>query len=140
VAEDVQEAKARWASTRSHAVGRAALKSAGAPVSAWLEALRERSKADADFRSAILDRDQLLELVEDGKAKVEHRVGAAVLLAEKEGAAAREPIRIAAEASANPKLRIALASIAQDEADEQAIQEAIAEERAAARTRPPGSE
>lgn len=129
VLREVLEAKARWARERSPVAGLAALDRAGAPVGAWLDALHGRARGEADFRHAVLDRDRLLELVAGGAATAEHRVGAAVVLAAKEGAAARAQIRVAAEATANPKLRVALASIARDAIDERAIEEALAEER-----------
>lgn len=133
IAREILEAKARWAKERSPVVGLATLASAGAPVGAWLEALRGRAKDDADYRNTALGREQLLELIENGAATAEHRVGAAVLLAAKDGVPARERIRIAAESTANPKLRIALTSIADDAVEEQAIEDALHEERAVAR-------
>jgi hypothetical protein len=133
VVKEILDTKARWEQERSPVVGLATLDNAGAPVGAWIEALRSRAKNDADYRNAALGRDQLLELIENGTATAEHRVGAAVLLAAKEGGPARERIRIAAETTANPKLRVALTAIADDAVEEEAIEEALREERATLR-------
>jgi hypothetical protein len=129
-AEDILAAKQRWSRARSPVAGLASLESTGARIGDWLASVRALAAADDDYRKATLGRDQLLELLEDGAARAEHRVGAAMLLAAREGVEARQRIRIAADATANPKLRVALTSIAEDAVEEDAIESAIAEERA----------
>jgi hypothetical protein len=132
VAEAISAAKAAWSADRPPVPGLGALENVGESVSAWITSLRNLAEADTSYRTTTLTEDQLAEIVDDGAARPVHRVAAAVVLATKDRHAGRDRIRIAAEATANPKLRIALTSIANDEIEDSALEEAIAEERAQA--------
>jgi hypothetical protein len=68
-------------------------------------------------------------------ASAERRIGAALALAATGDDAQRERVRIAASACASPRMRIALERIAGGDADDQAVDEALATEaEQAART------
>ena len=69
----------------------------------------------------------LLALRTDGSA--ERRIGAALALARSGDPEAPTRIRVAARASADPRLRIALESVAAGEVVAAAVEEALAEER-----------
>jgi hypothetical protein len=67
-------------------------------------------------------------VLEDAEATVENRVGAALALTEGEDADARPRIRIAADACANDRVRVALTSLAEGDGDEEALEEALRED------------
>jgi hypothetical protein len=100
------------------------------PVADWLRALG--SEDEGDFRHAPVRLDDLRELVAS-HASAHARIGAAFALAKRGSEEERAHIRVAAQALAAPKLRVALETIA-DEPDDpsvvQAIQEAEAEAEA----------
>lgn len=112
------------------AEGRAAtaLEKANAPVSTWLEGLRELARRGSDYRSGALAPDQLAEIVADPKAPLDVRVGAAVVLAEGGDDDARSRVRVAADAAASPRLRIALESVASGAPNEDAVEAALQSE------------
>jgi hypothetical protein len=129
VVDRIQEAFAAWSATTASTAGIAQLESAGAPVREWLTSLRKVATEEADYRHSPLTHEELLDLIENPTASAEHRVGAAVVLATKGDDHARDRIRIAAEATANPRLRVALTSVAQQDLEEEAIEEVVAAER-----------
>lgn len=90
-------------------------------VKAWRsDLLRIR---DVSYREAATPDDELLKLVEDGAAPEDARAAAAVLLRGNESLAPR--VRIAAQAVASPRLRIALERAADKRASDHAIDEAL---------------
>ena len=103
----------------------------GRALGDWRAALQTILEQQGSYRETPLTRDQLFEVLESAAAPVERRLGAAISLAaaSEEGVARR--IRIAAEASANPRVRIALAKVAEGGIDDGAIDAAIAEDEAA---------
>lgn len=101
-------------------------------VTAWLTTLKRLAQAADVYRAATLTEDRLLELVADARAKVAHRIGAAVVLAERGDPRGLERVRLAADASASPRVRLALETVANQDLDEQAIAEALADEAAEA--------
>jgi hypothetical protein len=110
-----------------------ALERASAPVGSWLESLRQLARKGNDYRTASLDTDRLAELVADPKAAPDVRVGAAVVLAERGDENARTRVRVAADAVASPRLRIALESVAAGATDEEAVAVALEGEEEASR-------
>ncbi|MEJ7731893.1 MAG: hypothetical protein WKG00_22120 [Polyangiaceae bacterium] len=90
--------------------------------------------AGGGFRSAAISAEDLQEVLDDPGASGEQKLGAALALRGAGGAMDRERVRIAAVASARPKLRVALEKVATEEEEpDQAIAEALAESDAEAR-------
>jgi hypothetical protein len=106
-----------------------ALDRSGRPVDEWRHAVQALLGAGAGYRRAAIEADALLGVVEDGAARPERRVAAAVALAAQADAGARRRVRVAAEACVSAKLRIAITQAADGEIDEDAL--AAAEEEAA---------
>jgi hypothetical protein len=95
---------------------------------AWVTALRQLgSGASADARSAAVPLDALLGLIEDGSAAAIDRVSAAVAALPYADDETRRRIRLAADSSASPKLRVALDRVEREQADEAAIAETLVE-------------
>jgi hypothetical protein len=107
----------------------AALDRSGRPVDEWRRAVEALIREGTGYRRAGIEADDLLLVVEDGAARPERRVAAAVALASRGDPAARRRVRVAAEACVSPKLRIAIAQAAEGDIDEDAL--AAAEEEAA---------
>lgn len=98
---------------------------------AWLDHLRALGTgAAATLRSADVDLDALWTVVDDPKAKTSLRIAAAVALAGRAEEGVVERLRVATEASASPRLRVAIdaAGKGDDAALEAALAEEIAEE------------
>jgi len=93
-----------------------ALDRAGRTIAEWTEAVRRLPNAGS-FRQAALDIEDLEKVVADPKAPIERRVGAALAL--------RDPakVRVAAEQSADPKVRVALEATLEE--DEDVIERAL---------------
>jgi hypothetical protein len=92
----------------------------------WLEALRAiGSGAAADHRTAPLPSDVLWRLVEDPRIAPEARAGAAVALRGSLDAAGKERLRIAAETTELPRLRVAIETAV--DGDEPEMEQALAE-------------
>jgi hypothetical protein len=95
------------------------------PIAAWREQLRRLSTGSEGYRAASVALADVQEALDNAAAPVERRIGAALALAGGGDPEARARIRVAAEASAEPKLRIALESIAAGEEDDAAVEEAL---------------
>jgi hypothetical protein len=102
----------------------------GRPTSTWLEALRDVGRQQPDYRRAQLTSEQLDALLTNGSTSAERRLGAAVVLAARGEPDAKRRIRIASEASADPTISKALLAVAEGEAEEAAIAEAIEAQKA----------
>ncbi|HEY8074764.1 MAG TPA: hypothetical protein VIF62_11655 [Labilithrix sp.] len=100
----------------------------------WLEALRKLGAGEGGYREAALREDDLWRVVEDPGAPADARAGAAMVLKNTLDDAGRARVRVAAEATASPKLRVALesATAGADERLEEALAELGEEERASA--------
>ncbi len=96
----------------------------GDPIDRWRERLRGVLEASSGYREAAIDEDQLAAVVEDPEATPGLRVGAAVALAGSSSPAARERVRIASQAQAEPQLASLLARAAEGDVDEAALAEA----------------
>ena len=98
------------------------------PMLAWVRDLRRAGAgAAADHRVAPMPTDRLLELAEDPHADPVMRANAAVALgANTESEQLRKRLRVAAQATAAPRLRVALEKAAEVD-DEAALAEALSE-------------
>ncbi len=97
----------------------------------WLDYLRAvGAGATATLRSADVDLDVLWSVLDDPRAGTAKRIAAAVALAERGGEGTPERLRVATEASASPRLRVAVeATVSHDEAALlAALEEELAEE------------
>ncbi|NUO48499.1 MAG: hypothetical protein HOV80_06550 [Polyangiaceae bacterium] len=103
----------------------AMLERGSTPVATWLESLRALARSGGGYRATALEDDRLLEIVSDPKAPLDVRVGAAVVVSERGDKDGRERVRVAAEAAASPRLRIALDGVAGGSTDEAALAEAL---------------
>lgn len=94
------------------------------PVADWVRALRALGHgANADHRTAPVEPEALLRVIEDPSAKPEKRAGAAIAYAAR-GEDARKRLRIAAESTASPEIR-AVFELAAEEADEAPVAAAL---------------
>ncbi|MBS2011869.1 MAG: hypothetical protein JST00_03185 [Deltaproteobacteria bacterium] len=94
---------------------------AGRPTSAWVRELKALSEASgAEYRSASLPTEALVRIAVDPKESEEMRMGAALALRGSPDTAARAQLREAAEASASPRVRVAL-SVASEELDDDEV-------------------
>lgn len=89
------------------------------PVLEWIRELKRVGSGVVDHRTQALPLDSLLGVVEDASASGPERAGAALAAVSAADAAAKDRVRIAAETSASPKLRIALTRIADEAGDEE---------------------
>lgn len=98
---------------------------------AWVRSLRRLGEGALDHRTAAMPTDALLRMVEDSSRGAQERVGAAVAATSSGDPEAARRVRIAAEATASPKLRIALESVSaarhDDPEAELALVEALSE-------------
>ncbi|MBK8252746.1 MAG: hypothetical protein IPK82_08775 [Polyangiaceae bacterium] len=94
----------------------------------WTEALGALLSNDSGYRNANLTREQVISVLENPAAPAERRIGAAITLAKINDGEAPLRTRIAAGASANPRVRIALEHIADGHLDEEDILLAAQEE------------
>ena len=74
----------------------------------WLSALATLRDAQGGYRDAVVRDDDLWRVVEDPSAPADARAGAAMLLRRSLDDEGKARVRVAAEATASPKLRIAL--------------------------------
>lgn len=97
----------------------------------WLRALRALGTGVVEsYRAAPVEREALLRVVEDVTARPTERAAAAVALAAQTDPETRAKIRVASETVAEPKLRVALERVLDDDeaALEAAVEELAAEE------------
>lgn len=93
----------------------------------WITALRRvGAGANADMRTAAVPLERLWKLVEDASATAASRVGAAIALSPHIDARERKRIRVAAESTASPKLRVALEKASAPEATDEELAEVLA--------------
>jgi hypothetical protein len=129
----IEEARAVYARGEGDATAaRAALARGQRTLGEWRAALAELSKRTGGYRDAALSLDDLRTLVRDTAASVEHRVAAALALAARRDTQDQAAIRTAAAQVASTHVRVALERIAQGDADEAAIEQALRDEPAAA--------
>jgi hypothetical protein len=126
VARRIREAMAEQGDGAAAAV-LARLEREGRPIQAWLDDVRALSRGAGGYRDVKLDRAELAAVVEDGAATAERRIAAAAALAGDEDGRSR--VRIAAQACADERLRIAIEEVTEEEVDPQRIEEALRSRR-----------
>lgn len=113
-------------------VARAMLERGTRSMGAWRGELASILTAAKGFRAASVNSDELAGVMDDTSATAEQRIAAAIALGAVPENRAR--IRVAAETSVSPKMRVALDALAEGEHDD-AIFEAALEEAAEAEQR-----
>lgn len=98
----------------------------GRPVAQLRRDLRAWVVGGSAFRSAVPSREELSKVLVDAAQPSGVRVGAALAL-RTIGGEETERIRIAAEASVDPRLRIAFETVSSETEDDEAIERALAE-------------
>jgi hypothetical protein len=131
----LEDARRAWLAGTADQAALARLDRRGRAPAAWRDALRALLGEASGYREGSLSREDLLRVVESPAAPVERRLGAAMALSADGACEDRARIRVAAEACANPRVRIALAQAASGEIDEAALEEALAAEQIAKRVR-----
>ncbi|NUO53144.1 MAG: hypothetical protein HOV80_30210 [Polyangiaceae bacterium] len=106
----------------------AALARGTRPVPAWVDELRSLLRRTATFRDQALAPEDAGDVLADPTATTEQRIGAAVALRALGDDSTKEGIRIAASGTAEPRLRIALEKIAEDDDAAAEIEAALADE------------
>jgi hypothetical protein len=96
----------------------------------WRRAMAELLRPVVGYREAPLGIGDLMAVAEDPGASAGRRLGAALALAGSGDVAARGRLRVAAEACANERMRIALARAADDELDDMTLERALEEAEA----------
>lgn len=86
-------------------------------LGAWRQSLRSLLE-DTGYRSQSLGKEDLLRVVEDPGQPARMRVAAAVALEPQAGPEEKRRIRVAAEACASPKMRVALEEAAEGEVED----------------------
>ena len=94
-----------------------ALRPDGNDARAWLERLRARAGRVQGFRVDAPSREELLAIVEDPKTDEEARAAAAVVIATERDDEATSRLRVAHEATASPRLRVAIEAALEGEDD-----------------------
>jgi hypothetical protein len=92
----------------------------------WVTALRGL-RSGAGYRAAAVAEEALWRVAEDPKVDASTRVGAALALRDDLDEAGRARLRGVREASASPRVRVALGAIAKDGVDEAELREAVEE-------------
>lgn len=132
IAERINEAVAAAASGDVAALNARVLARSSRPIAEWIKSLRNVLDASETFRAEAAPRpEQLFRVVEDATAEHSLRVAAALALSPHLDEAGKHRVRVAAQATAAPKLRIALeaAAGARDDSDLEEALTAIEEER-----------
>jgi hypothetical protein len=97
------------------------------PFDTWIDALKRQAHDPGAFRRAGTSPETLARIVENPAAATEQRVGAAVALSSL-GEDAKRRVRIAAQASVNEELRVALEAAADEELDDERYRAALKQE------------
>jgi hypothetical protein len=93
----------------------------GRPVAHWLRELRGLARAH-DYREAQIDAERLWRVVADPGAPPATRAGAAIALSRTMDGDTRTRLRVAADACADPKLRVALGCVAEGATDAELVE------------------
>jgi hypothetical protein len=118
--------EARRAISETAAVEASALVApAGRSATEWLTALRVAIDRPADYRSASIGVEDMWRIVEDAGATTAVRAGAAAALSKILDNQGRTRLRVAADATAVPELRVVLERSAAETPDDQALTEAL---------------
>jgi hypothetical protein len=129
--ERIEEARAAFATSHGGGTAETLVAPGGRTVARWLEDLRALASARG-YRQPRVEPEQLWRVVDDPRAPVTSRAGAAVAIAGTKDADARARLRVASEACADPRLRVALSRIAEAEMDadvEEALESLVEKQR-----------
>ncbi len=126
LATRIEDAQAAWSAGVAGAAALAPLERNGRSAADWRAAMRRLLDAPEGYRTGTVTRDALVDVVESPAAPVERRLAAAMALAHGDDGEGRTRIRVAAEACADDRVRIALRQAADGELDDRAIEEALA--------------
>jgi hypothetical protein len=111
VAGRLEEAKKVHLSGRAGEEARLLLARGSRPVSEWRGALGKLLDR-GDYRETSLDPQELYQVLSSPEEPAELRLGAALALRERAPAEVKERLRVAAQACANPRLRVAFEALA----------------------------
>jgi hypothetical protein len=111
----IREAMNAGASESGAMLALDALERQGRPFAAWRESIVQWATSMGSLRGAGIATETLLELSKDATAPASKRIGAAIALLAR-GEAHREPLRVVAESSAEPHVRVALERVLDGEA------------------------
>ncbi len=100
----------------------------------WLDELRKLARSEGNYRGMAMTRERLLEIVDDPRVTARHRLAAAFVLKERNDDEGVQRVRVAAETTASPRVRVALESIAEGRAEEAELVSAAEDEADAAET------
>lgn len=100
----------------------------GRSLANWRASVIAALRPAGGYRAPAHAPDDALRILADPRARAEQRIGAALALVGSGEKGAEEKVRIAAEACANDKLRIALSQVTGEEPDHAAIEAAFAAE------------
>jgi len=135
VAERLEEAKKVHLSGRATEEARLLLARGSRPVGEWRTALRKLLE-QGDYRESPLDPHELYQVLSSPEEPAELRLGAALALRERDPTEVKRRLRVAADACANPRLRVAFEALARGKDEEEVLMAALeAEPR---RERAPG--
>jgi hypothetical protein len=105
-------------------------------LSERLPELRQLGRVrDASYREASVPREQLWRIVEDTSLEASTRVGAAVALSADLAEPDRGRLRVVAEATASPRMRVALEEVAAETSDDERLGDVLGELEAEERGR-----
>lgn len=116
------------AARRGEHVGPELLARGARPVADWVRALRAMGEGASTLRASSMPLDALLGIVEDAAAREVDRASAALAALASKDEDARRRVRVAAETTASPKLRVALDRIGDPQAETEAEAGALLEE------------
>lgn len=134
VAERLEEARKVHLAGHAGEEARLHLARGSRPLHEWRAALRGLL-ARGDYREAPLSEDELRQVLSSPDEAAELRLGAALALQERAPAEIKARLRVAAEACANPKLRVAFEALARGKDEDEALLAALEEpERRRAQT------
>jgi hypothetical protein len=119
------DAHATWSNGNREVAATAGLERRGRSVAAWRTALSTLLEREEGYRQRATTPDQLLAALDSAAAPAERRIGAAMALVAGGDLEVRRRVRIAAEASANGRLRVALESVAGGIHDDELIEDAL---------------
>ncbi len=89
----------------------------------WFDSLAKLGASDGGYRDAVIREEDLWRVVEDPAAPEDARAGAMVVLRPKLDDAGKQRVRIAAEATASPRLRVVLERATSDDDLHEAVGE-----------------
>jgi hypothetical protein len=101
---------------------------AGQSVKKWRRQLSGHVETSAHYRRAPTSIDELQDLLANPAASVEQRIGAALAMRATKRSDSAERIRIVADVTASPRLRVALDQIARNRLCEHELEEALGDD------------